>query len=190
MGTARDFNGISINDSGTGSRVKKAVIENTENTGKFPEGTRLLYSGYTGRHNTPISVYKLPGSSMESGINDLNTFIVRTDGVRDATDEISVLHDADLIESKGYRGSSKLVEDEDGFVEILRSDGSKIDSFGNTEDRIGMAEHYRHVLDDGMQKNQGLFVSRKNSPLRSEHRVSNYYAVPNYNIQNVKHLFG
>jgi hypothetical protein len=59
----------------------------------LPKGSRLLYSTHHGKYRLPVSVYKLPASKMKSGINDLNAFVVRTKGLRDATDEISVLND-------------------------------------------------------------------------------------------------
>lgn len=120
---------------------------------ELPEGTRLLYSGHIGKHNAPISVYKLPGSSMKSGINDLNVFVVRTDDVRDATNEISVLGDNILATKPEYHGKSKLVTDSDGFPEFVSLDGSRrADGLAGSEDRLGMAEHYRWMLDDAQKK--------------------------------------
>jgi hypothetical protein len=149
-----------------------------------------LYTGTGFKQGTPIEVYKLPGSSMESGINDLNVFVVRTDAVRDGTQEISVLYDNTLINTPAYHGKSKLIVDEDGFPMFKRPDGSTRDALAGSEDRVGMAEHYRHVLDDAKSKKQGLIISTKGSPLRGEHRGYTYYAVPNFNKQNIKHLFG
>ena len=37
-------------------------------------------------------------------------------------------------------------------------------------------------------KNQGLLKSNKNSPLRDEHDYYEYYALPNFNHNNIKHL--
>ena len=81
-----------MNGSGTGSQPVSIIRNMTfDDTFRLPEGTRVLYEGTQGRY--PIKVYKLPAHSMESGVNDLNTFVVRTKGLRDASDEISVLND-------------------------------------------------------------------------------------------------
>jgi hypothetical protein len=57
--------------------------------------------------------------------------------------------------------------------------------------RSAMLKHYRTVLDDAVSKNQGLLISNPNSPFRpDEHTLNTYYALPNFNRQNAKHLFG
>lgn len=96
---------------------------------------------------------------MESGINDLNGFVVRTKFVRDATPEISVLNDDWL--AKGAVGSKPhmktiLIEDENGFPLFKHPDGSVTEALAGMDNRPGMAEHYRFVLDDAKSKEQGL----------------------------------
>lgn len=96
---------------------------------------------------------------MESGINDLNGFVVRTKSVRDATPEISVLNDDWL--AKGAVGSKPhmktiLIEDENGFPLFKHPDGSVTEALAGMDNRPGMAEHYRFVLDDAKSKEQGL----------------------------------
>lgn len=123
--------------------------------------------------------------------NDLNAFIVRTPNVRNATDEISVLNDDAL--TKGYWGSkphmsTKLIEDADGFPMFLHKDGTITPALAGYDNRPGMAEHYRYVLDDAKIKKQGLLRSDPGAMLRDEHGSYTYYALPNFNINNAKHL--
>lgn len=123
--------------------------------------------------------------------NDLNAFIVRTPNVRNATDEISVLNDDAL--TKGYWGSkphmsTKLIEDADGFPMFLHKDGTTTPALAGYDNRPGMAEHYRYVLDDAKIKKQGLLRSDPGAMLRDEHGSYTYYALPNFNINNAKHL--
>lgn len=130
---------------------------------------------------------------MESGVNDINAFIVKTPSVRDATSEIAVLNDNLLVEGKpgtNYHGKSKLVYDENGFPEYLSNDGTRTPALAGYEDRNGMAEHYRHILNDAESKEQGLLKSNKGSILRDEHTGYDYYALPNFNIRGAKHLLG
>ena len=158
-----------------------------------PVGSRLLYSGVWGKYKYPISVYKLPASEMESGINDINAFVVRSPKVRDATSEISVLGDDFLTQGgpgKNYYGKSKIVYDENGFPEFLHSDGTRTPALAGHENRLGMAEHYRYILNDAEAKQQGLLKSNKGSILRDEHTDYDYYALPNFNIRGAKHLLG
>ena len=191
LGTIRNFNGDwTYENSGTGSKVIGGTRP-VDLTSNFLDGSYKLYSGKFGRHNYPIEVYKLPGSQMESGVNDLNAFIIRTPAVRDATPEISVLNDDWLV--KGAVGSTphmttKYIEDENGFPLFLHADGTTSPALAGNENRHGMAEHYRFVLDDAQNKGQGLLWSRKDAPLRDEHSSYNYFALPNFNIRNAKHL--
>lgn len=123
--------------------------------------------------------------------NDLNAFVVKTPNVRDATHEISVLRDSYL--TRGQLGSTphmstKYIEDKDGFPLFLHKDGSTTPALVGYENRPGMAEHYRYILDDAKIKKQGLLRSDPKAALRDEHDSYTYYAVPNFNINNVKHL--
>ena len=195
LGTHRFFNGDwTFEKSGTGNiGIRKSYLEEAAKDPNFKDGGYTLYSGVFGRHRYPIIVRKLPGYAMESGINDLNAAVVRTEKVRDATPEISVLNDEFLV--RGMYGSSphmrtKYIEDADGFPMYQHPDGTTTPALVGEENRIGMAEHYRYVLDDAYKNKQGLLRSNKNSPLRDEHGQYTYYAIPNFNNHNVKYLLG
>lgn len=190
LGTARLFDHQwSMNGSGTGSQPVSIIRNMTfDDTFRLPEGTRVLYEGTQGIY--PIKVYKLPAHSMESGVNDLNTFVVRTKGLRDASDEISVLNDDWLVMRPNFKGKTKLIEDENGFPMYLNEDGTTSPALAGYDARKGMSEHYRWLLDDAQQRGQGLLWSKPGSALRDEHSSFDYYALPNFNRQNAKHLFG
>lgn len=188
LGTVLNFrnNGWEFKDSGTGSKVIGG-----ERMQLPPKGSYLLYSTTFGKGNYPITVMKLPSSYMESGVNDLNAFVVRTPAVRDATPEISVLNDDWLV--KGAQGSTphmntKLIYDKDGFPLFLQPDGSTSPALGGYDNRQGMAEHYRFVLNDAQKNKQGLIKSNKKAPLRDEHSDYTYFALPNFNIRGAKHI--
>jgi hypothetical protein len=107
----------------------------------------------------------LPAKISVGGGNDVNPFIVRAKNLRDISDEVSVGADHALLKSKG----------------IDYSDGTQ----------KAILKHYRSVLDDAKINDQGLFESKPYSPFRpDEHEIHTYYALPNFNRQNAKHLFG
>jgi hypothetical protein len=56
------------------------------------------------------------------------------------------------------------------------------------EDRAVMADHYNEVLKDAENKKQGLLKSDNKSPLRHEHWAYSYFALPNFNKHNAKHI--
>ena len=193
MGTIRKFNGEwSYVGSGTGSDFIKGVPPLEQNgIAQIPEGARLLYSGEVGKRKRPIEVYKAPAKYLESGVNDLNGFIVNTKAVRNATPEISVLNDDLLVQ--GFKGttphmSTKYIEDATGFPMYLHPDGTTTPALAGYEPRQGMAEHYRFVLDDAKTKGEGLLKSTKGSILREEHSGYDYYALPNFNINGAKSI--
>ncbi len=195
IGTHRFFNGDwSFEKSGTGNiGIKSFYLDEAAKNPNFKDGGYTLYSGVFGRHEYPIIVRKLPGAAMESGVNDLNAYVARSKSVRDATPEISVLNDEFL--TKGMYGSTphmrtKYIEDETGFPMYLHPDGTTSPALAGEENRLGMAEHYRYVLDDAYKNGEGLLRSNKNSPLRDEHEQYTYYVIPNFNNHNVKHLLG
>lgn len=107
----------------------------------------------------------LPAKISVGGGNDINPFIVRAKNLRDISDEVSVGADHALLKSKG----------------ITSTDGVQ----------KAVLKYYRSVLDDAKINNQGLFESKPYSPFRpDEHEIHTYYALPNFNRQNAKHLFG
>lgn len=197
IGTWRNFDGnVRLIGSSTGSEVSwggevAPEIEGYPLLGPHVGGGYKLYSYLFGKHNRPIEVWKLPSSMMESGVNDLNAFVVRTPAVRNATPEISVLHDGWLVQgaagSKPHM-STKLIYDKDGFPLYQHPDGTTTPALAGIDNRPRMAEHYRFVLDDAKKKGEGLLRSDKGAPLRDEHDNYTYYALPNFNIRGAKHL--
>lgn len=189
-----DFFEPRIQGSATGARGKLGTI--IDGGGEGIQGTTIpyipkdayklsTYQTYAG----PYSLYKFPGKYSESGISDLNAFITRTPAMRDATGEISVLADDFIMKTKNYKGPN-----------IDDYDGPTYDGVNSTV-RDAMAKHYQSVLDDAQSKGQGLLFSEgltdeyikkfgEIHPFRREHERYDYYALPNFNRQNAKHLFG
>ena len=123
-----------------------------------------MYTLYTSKKFGDVK--KLPGYAMSTGYNDINAFIVRTPSVRDATDEIVVLNPFETIPVDKRLGSTH-------------------------------SEHYRALIKDAELNNQGLIHSkpvletRRNGTFgkyRDEHEYYDYFALPNFNIQNAKHI--
>ena len=189
-----DFFEPSIQGSATGARGKFGTI--FDGGGEGIQGTVIPYipkdayelSTYQ-TASGPYSLYKFPGKYSESGISDLNAFITRTPAMRDATGEISVLADDFIMKTKNYKGPN-----------IDDYDGPTYDGVNSTV-RDAMAKHYQSVLDDAQSKGQGLLFSEgltdeyikkfgEIHPFRREHERYDYYALPNFNRQNAKHLFG
>lgn len=196
LGTYLNFNGKNtIKGSGTGSKAlfdNKAVSESgIEGIGptNYP-----LYSGLFGKHQKPISVYKLPGNMMETGVNDLNAFIVQTPAVRDASREISVLNDEWLIQGNNfsdyYGPQVEIVLDKDGFPLLVDKQTGEVvgDGLAGGNQRKQMAAHYNEVLKRAQENNEGLLKSNAGSKLRDEHTNYTYFALPNFNIRGAKHL--
>lgn len=164
----QEFNGDpKLIGSGTGAKVLGGDGKyHTEIRQIIPKDARPLVT-YPTRFGDN-AVYKLPAKYSESKTNNINAFVVRTPAVRDASKEISVLNDDWLI--KG---------------------GSKVNYHGPlnpTNERNAMAEHYNYILKDAQKKQQGLLKSNPNSPLRDEHDDYSYFALPNFNKQNAKHI--
>lgn len=193
----RDFGGDKrIIGSGTGSKAVlpdgNAVKEFTNDViGTIPEGSYQLYS-YPYKYGN-ISAYKLPASWSESGVNDINAFVVRTPNMRNASKEISVLNDDFIIQGGSkvnyYGPIRRKVLDKDGFPQIIDETGKVVgDGLAGSSDRSAMAKHYRQVLDKAKNEQQGLLKSDKNSLLRDEHDNYDYFALPNFNIRGAKHI--
>lgn len=148
-----------LHSSETGAR--HLVPKDIDRSMPLP-GSRLLTKRNASHGSTYM--FKVPGKYVESGVNDINAFVVNSKGIRDATDEISVLFDDALSKKQSFKG--------------ITNNGS----------RESIAKHYQNVLDDANMKNQGLLKSNKNSQLRDEHDYYDYYALPNFNKQETKHL--
>lgn len=188
----------SINGSGTGSRVRLPngkVIQNIdwdfETDGILPWRMQKLYDfkDHSGNSHT---IFKLPDEVMESGVNDINPFIVKTPKVRDSTLEISVLDDDRLPFG---------LKRKDGKLQYNYLGGSRNARFGRNFDGFFeepefrqnvTAPHYTELLKRAEQKNQGLLFSsgaNKQHPLREEHGQYDYFVLPNFNRTGAKHLF-
>lgn len=187
----------SINGSGTGSRVilpNGKVVQNKnwsfETDGNLPWHMQKLYDfkDYLGNSHT---ILKLPDEVMESGVNDINPFIVKTPKVRDSTWEISVLVDYKLPFG---------VKRKDGKVQYNYLGRSRNARFGRNFDgpfeaqefrQNVTAPHYTELLKRAEQRNQGLLFSSGASkhPLRDEHDQYDYFVLPNFNRTGAKHLF-
>ena len=153
--TQRSGRFTGIFPSGTGSKINispQTVLADT----------RPLVTNIT--KNGEFTVSKVPAKYNESGINDINAFVVNSKGVRNSTDEISVLGDDFISKQKDFKG--------------IYYDKS----------RQSIAQHYNTVLKDAEQKNQGLLKSNAGARFRDEHEGYDYFALPNYNKQNAKHL--
>lgn len=155
------------------------------------------YVLYDTVHENPVfkddeKFYFVKDASTSDRPNDLNAFLVKTDSVRDGTREIAVsdennaflFEDFDTAEFADSYVTSKQIKDDSGKWVWLNEDGSV-----TTDPKKAFLSHYKHVINDAKAKNQGLIVSKANSPLRTEHQLYTYYAVPNFNKNNVKHLF-
>ena len=155
------FGGIEgLNSSATGS--KYVVPKGIDRSMPLP-GSRLL-TQRNAPHGASDYIFKVPSKYVESGVNDINAFVVNSKGIRDATDEISVFFDDALSKKQSFKGIQ------------------------NNNSRESIAKHYQNVLDDANSKNQGLLKSNKNSPLRDEHDYYDYYALPKFNHNNIKHI--
>lgn len=197
IGTWRNFNGSpKLVGSGTGSKVvwdgkTASEIEGYPYLGPQAGGGYKLYSQPHRYGN--IDVYKLPASMMESGVNDLNAFIVRTPQMRNASSEISVLNDDWMLQgakdshfmSKNYKYNPKTYSMEN--IKTGESLG-EITTESAPESRAAMGDHYKELLKEAEQKQQGLLKSEANAPLRDEHSQYSYFVLPNFNIQGAKHL--
>lgn len=197
IATIRDFRGVKrLAGSGTGSRAKLPngdIVKEYVNDeiAVIPEGSYQLFSQPIRQDN--ISVYKLPASLTETGVNDINAFVVRTPNMRDATREISVLND-DFLVLNGpkvdyYGPVRRQILDKDGFPLLVDEKGTVVgNGLAGSSERSAMAEHYQQVLNKAQAEQQGLLKSNKNSYLRDEHSSYDYFALPNFNIKGAKHL--
>lgn len=177
LGTITDLGIPQLSESGTGSDIIKTFKESFQGT--IPEGSRLLYSHTVA--GLPLQVYKLPAKYMNSGVNDLNAFVVNTKAVRNATPEISVLNDDFLL-----MGGKRSTLHTKPLSHDVTSDVGRISR--DSEARKAINEHYNFVLNDAQQKGEGLLKSEKNSILREEHPFYDYYALPNFNINGAKSI--
>ena len=119
--TQRSGRFTGIFPSGTGSKINispETVLADT----------RPLVTNIT--KNGEYTISKVPAKYNESGINDINAFVVNSKGVRNSTDEISVLGDDFISKQKDFKG--------------IPYDKS----------RQSIAQHYNTILKDAEQKNR------------------------------------
>lgn len=148
-------------------------------------GTKTSYPLYEGKLGL---VEKLSPESMEFGANDINAFIVRTPKVRNATEEIVVSNPLSMIPKNKLLGQTyeehyrNLIKDAESKGEgLLRSDPAfdikEMSSFSGGE------------IIDGKITHPTLQVKKELIPkFRDEHENYTYFALPNFNIRNAKHL--
>ena len=133
---------------------------------KFPEGTRKVipYRRY--------NVYKLPPNASSTGYNAVDAYIVRTPAVRDMTNEM-----------KTIPGNPNEFE-----VKPFEWLVPKEQRLGLTEREV-LGKQYQELLNQAQINNQGLLKSNKGTFWRGdEHAAYDYFALPNFNLQNIKHL--
>lgn len=119
------------------------------------------------RSGVQTRIRKVSPSVVESGVNDINAFVINTGNVRDATMEISPEMGGHFITI-------------DGKPKFKNADGV---------DRSAAAKRIKEILNDAQQKGEGLLLSKKDSPLRQqEHTSYDYYALPNFNINGAKSI--
>lgn len=192
---ADKWGSIELSPSATGSGIvsnKGNVYKDSQSVKKLPSDVVFLYKRGDG-----TDIYRMPVKFSNDGANDINGFIVRTGDVRDATREIAIDDNYALTSGAFDLHAKRPTTDEEGFI----VDESTMRAFDNIEDekayvRRKMAEHYSNLLKDAEANNQGLLRSgyfvdergRRFNPFRGEHTDYNYYALPNFNKQNAKHV--
>lgn len=192
---ADKWGSIELSPSATGSGIvsnKGNVYKDSQRVKKLPSDVVFLYKRGDG-----TDIYRMPVKFSNDGANDINGFIVRTGDVRDATREIAIDDNYALTSDAFDLHAKRPTTDEEGFI----VDESTMRAFDNIEDekayvRRKMAEHYSNLLKDAEANNQGLLRSgyfvdergRRFNPFRGEHTDYNYYALPNFNKQNAKHV--
>lgn len=166
--------------------------KNTEMPVVVPKDASFLYSGKNGLY----SVYKLPSRMATSSTNEINSFVVRTPAVRDMSLEMQVLEPAAPVQYADHfhwltKNKPKLMEDKDGFpiISYKEKDASGLGS--NSEQGVVRElykDQYSQLLKEAEEQNQGLLFSRPKTILRREHNGYSYYALPNWNLKNAKHI--
>ena len=168
------------------------IEKNTKTPVVVPEDASFLYSGKNGLY----SVYKLPSRMATSGVNEINGFVVRTPAVRDMTYEMQVLEPSIPVQYADKfnwltKSKPKLIEDKDGFP-FIDYKGKQSSGLASGSEQGVVRELYRdqysQLLKEAKEQNQGLLYSKPNTVLRREHNNYSYYALPNWNLKNAKHI--
>lgn len=168
------------------------IEKNTKTPVIVPEDASFLYSGKNGLY----SVYKLPSRMATSGVNEINGFVVRTPAVRDMSYEMQVLEPATPVQYADAfnwltKSKPKLIKDKDGFP-FIDYKGKQSSGLASGSEQGVVRELYRdqysQLLKEAKEQNQGLLYSKPNTVLRREHNNYSYYALPNWNLKNAKHI--
>lgn len=168
------------------------IEKNTKTPVVVPEDASFLYSGKNGLY----SVYKLPSRMATSKVNEINGFIVRTPAVRDMSYEMQVLEPSAPVQYADSfnwltKSKPKLTEDKDGFP-FIEYKGKQSSGLASGSEQGVVRELYRdqysQLLKEAEEQNQGLLYSKPNTILRREHNNYPYYALPNWNLKNAKHI--
>lgn len=168
------------------------IEKNTKTPVVVPEDASFLYSGKNGLY----SVYKLPSRMATSKVNEINGFIVRTPAVRDMSYEMQVLEPSAPVQYADEfnwltKSKPKLTEDKDGFP-FIEYKGEKSSGLASGSEqgvvRGLYRDQYSQLLKEAEEQNQGLLYSKPNTILRREHNNYPYYALPNWNLKNAKHI--
>lgn len=168
------------------------IEKNTKTPVVVPEDASFLYSGKNGLY----SVYKLPSRMATSGVNEINGFVVRTPAVRDMSYEMQVLEPAIPVQYADKfnwltKSKPKLIEDKDGFPFIDYKGKQSSGLASGSEQGVARElyrDQYSQLLKEAKEQNQGLLYSKPNTVLRREHNNYSYYALPNWNLKNAKHI--
>lgn len=173
-------------------KYPSTIEKNTKTPVVVPEDASFLYSGKNGLY----SVYKLPSRMATSGVNEINGFVVRTPAVRDMSYEMQVLEPAIPVQYADKfkwltKSKPKLIEDKDGFP-FIDYEGKQSSGLASGSEQGVVRELYRdqysQLLKEAKEQNQGLLYSKPNTVLRREHNNYSYYALPNWNLKNAKHI--
>lgn len=168
------------------------IEKNTKTPVVVPEDASFLYSGKNGLY----SVYKLPSRMATSKVNEINGFVVRTPAVRDMSYEMQVLEPSAPVQYADEfnwltKSKPKLTEDKDGFP-FIEYKGEKSSGLASGSEqgvvRGLYRDQYSQLLKEAEEQNQGLLYSKPNTILRREHNNYPYYALPNWNLKNAKHI--
>lgn len=153
-------------------KFKEGYLAKLDGKG-YVDSEDVLYPYWkVSRKGDIISGSKIANDAFTEGnVNHLNGFIVKTPKERDITYQI--------VTSGGGRPPKQ---------------GEELQWFIPKEERIGASLHdvqakqAKAVVKDAKQKGEGLLRSKANGPYRGEHENYDYFAVPDFNAKNVKHI--
>lgn len=193
----RDKNGnISFVPSVTGSGIvgKSGKVYNKPvRVGSIPEDAIFLY-----KNNEGTDVFWMPTRYSADGSNDINAFVVRTPELRNSSREITLYEPLTMFDFNYFDNladMSKYRFGDHGF--LVDEVGNELSEKDRRElTRRILAEHYTNLLESARRNREGLIGSgsfldergRFFNPFRGEHGAYEYYALPNFNKRNAKHI--